>query len=354
VSVMGSVIAHTHAVCAAKARVVTTGSEDAELASTQTNEQQLRRVRDSLLDMLVERTYDVSSYTRAVVLKTWSVLVEAGALPVVRIDAVAEVAADRLQDRVAAVRKAAMALIIALVDNNPFAVTLQKEQFVTRKSELEAALASRRAALGEQLKAEIAASAAPAALSQKEEDEQQEEEEGGGVDQDEDAPEQLEVAEDSEVVGFRNDISFCGAAVRFIAVIEGGMPRVMRLTHSKTSSDVVEALRVIGRAVVFKLNGAAAAFQQSLSLVWHQDDSIKAECRAVFVSVYLSDGAVGVEPTILPAPVVAANLVDICVKCDVSEKASLEKIVGELFAEKVLASDVVLALWQSVTRYLIH
>lgn len=76
---------------------------------TQTNNTEyLNRVREKYLDVMVERTYDNNSFTRAAVLKVWCGLVESGSVPVRRIGSVAEIAVDRLVDKTAAVRKAAM------------------------------------------------------------------------------------------------------------------------------------------------------------------------------------------------------------------------------------------------------
>jgi hypothetical protein len=83
--------------------------EDAEESSDsprnkEKNIAQLTRVRDAFLDLLVERTHDVSPWTRANVLKVWMNLLETHSVPVRRIHAVAELAVDRLQDKAVNVR----------------------------------------------------------------------------------------------------------------------------------------------------------------------------------------------------------------------------------------------------------
>jgi hypothetical protein len=121
-------------------------------------------VRDAFLDLLVERTHDVSPWTRAHVLKVWAGLLESHSVPVRAIQRVAEIALDRLkvafcckthtvnkrrryacspilippsrflsfpsvvsgvvavvQDKAVAVRKNALALLSCVLDNNPFA-----------------------------------------------------------------------------------------------------------------------------------------------------------------------------------------------------------------------------------------
>jgi hypothetical protein len=101
------------------------------------------------LNILVERTHDKSHFTRAAVLRVWTDLLGSGAVPVRRYHAVAEVAVDRLRDRTAIVRRSAMALLTTLLDNNPFASSLDEAVFVTQKEQSEAAIKLRIAVLKE-------------------------------------------------------------------------------------------------------------------------------------------------------------------------------------------------------------
>ena len=64
------------------------------------NAAQLTRIRDAFLDLLVERTHDVSPWTRANVLKVWVALLESQSVPVRVVNRVAELAVDRLHDKV--------------------------------------------------------------------------------------------------------------------------------------------------------------------------------------------------------------------------------------------------------------
>lgn len=61
-----------------------------------------------LFDILIERTRDVSSYTRVAVLKTWANLIESQTLPLNRLIPVTELAIDRLQDKTVMVRRSAL------------------------------------------------------------------------------------------------------------------------------------------------------------------------------------------------------------------------------------------------------
>jgi condensin complex subunit 1 len=64
--------------------------------------------RTALLDLLMDRIYDVSSFTRATVLKAWISLTVSGSLPKERVLPLTRLAMDRLQDKTVMVRKQSM------------------------------------------------------------------------------------------------------------------------------------------------------------------------------------------------------------------------------------------------------
>ena len=66
------------------------------------------KLRDALLELLLERHHDTSSYTRSRALKKLSELVEHNAVPVTRLLAVVAVGSDRLVDKSSLVRKSAL------------------------------------------------------------------------------------------------------------------------------------------------------------------------------------------------------------------------------------------------------
>jgi condensin complex subunit 1 len=74
------------------------------------------KTRDTLLDLLMDRAYDVSSYTRSTVLKAWIRLVatttETTIVPKERILPLCRLAMDRLQDKTVLVRKQAMQVCV--------------------------------------------------------------------------------------------------------------------------------------------------------------------------------------------------------------------------------------------------
>ena len=71
-------------------------------------------LKTSLYDILLEHVYDVSSYTRVAVMKTWATLIRAQSLPVDKLIPVTELAIDRLKDKTVMVRRSAMQVSIVL------------------------------------------------------------------------------------------------------------------------------------------------------------------------------------------------------------------------------------------------
>ena len=77
-------------------------------SSSRSLKKSMAEQKSHLFDILVERTRDVSSYTRVAVLKTWANLIESQILPLNRLIPVTELAIDRLQDKTVMVRRSAM------------------------------------------------------------------------------------------------------------------------------------------------------------------------------------------------------------------------------------------------------
>jgi hypothetical protein len=264
VSAMGFTIAFIYRQCA-KCLAEQAGedqaalSEEAEREKT-VNIRSLIRTRDDMLDILVERTRDISSYTRCAVLRTWSYLVEAEALPVTRIGSIAEVALDRLNDKTAAVRKGAVVLMTALLEFNPFSGNLSVAHYTHLKEEIQKRLTSRVDVLSAEKKAVVKELKDDADSEEEDSDEMEDEEEN------KDTAEKnlLEFQDDAEVVALSAELGKCLSCLDLLLSIDSAVPIIERMLSSKTASDVVEALRFSARAVNFSIKGSARCLQRYL------------------------------------------------------------------------------------------
>jgi condensin complex subunit 1 len=82
-----------------------TDDNTVSLIESENSSANFEKSRAALLDILHERSHDVSSYTRSAVLKAWIRLAQTGSIPVERVLSVTVMAIDRLQDKTVIVRK---------------------------------------------------------------------------------------------------------------------------------------------------------------------------------------------------------------------------------------------------------
>jgi condensin complex subunit 1 len=329
----------------------------------------LIHLRDELLDILMERVRDVNSFTRAASLRVWCTLLENEVIPVNRIGSVAELGVDRLYDKTAVVRKGAIGLITCLLDYNPFSGDLNAEHYQDLKTKLESALANRMDLIKNSVdsKSERRLSSSMKDLLA---DDGEEEEDGDDDDDDDDEEEETDAEGEEDVSAYTNDteiykltteLSKCHSCLELLQSINTAVPMIHLMLASKTTSDVIEALRFFTRAINFGINGSATCLLGSLSLIWHQDESIQTECLTAFLNVFITDGTATAtadqssETKVLPANEIARNFVTLAQRLlaefSFSEIVSLEKIISEVFKRKLVTNsdDVISALWQMVS-----
>ena len=84
-------------------------------------EQKQRVLRDEFLDSLEQHMHDVHAFVRSKSLQIWKRLVSEGVVPLSRQRAVLRLAVGRLRDTSSNVRRAALQLVTAFLQANPFA-----------------------------------------------------------------------------------------------------------------------------------------------------------------------------------------------------------------------------------------
>ncbi|CAE7664138.1 Ncapd2, partial [Symbiodinium sp. KB8] len=241
-------------------------------------------VRDTLLDILTTRVMDKHALARAAALRAWASVVAAGALPMARCGDVAALAADRLRDTSSITRRAALALLCACMEHNPFAGTLVRRPFLAFAREAGAWLATHttgdtrlgvfkvlQGVLGaeeaRQEQAEAEAEAGEAAASSEQDSEHP------------DTAAQLQ----------RLQYAACGG--RLLDALDVAMPRVAELLTSETSSDVIAAVRALCVARAFGVGGSHSGLQAALNLVWSSEPTVVAAVTATFAHLYLTEPA---------------------------------------------------------------
>ena len=105
-------IGHLLVSCSDDSREVDNEGENEIIGVDESKSKKLSETKQKLYDILLEHVYDVSSFTRVAVMKTWASLIQAQSLPIDKLIPVTELAIDRLQDKTVMVRRSAMQVCV--------------------------------------------------------------------------------------------------------------------------------------------------------------------------------------------------------------------------------------------------
>lgn len=336
------------------------------------------RTLQALQDLLHERVHDVNAYARVAALRAWQLLAERRHIPVARMEAVARLAAQRMCDKAALVRKAALQLCVALVEGNPFMARLDAALFARKVEEAMAALQE----VGGVAEAEAEAAAADAANAQRqrqqqerkrrrrqhkraravdgsdeseaEEAEAEEAEEGSEEEEDSDAlSEEGAGAEEAGAEGGAPDAAaadiaapatsadvaarrrqgllrlmrYYRCALGFAAQLDAATETAGKLLGSQQATDVQGALRLLLVARRFNVGGSGgsmhAALRKMLVLVWSEAAGVVEDVITTFQAVHVQTP----EGAELPPVAVAGNLARLAQQGTFAERASLEQVI---------------------------
>jgi len=325
-------------------------NEEGQFEEQRENTRKQMKMRDKLFDILTQRIYDVSSYTRVVVLKTWSNLIVKQSLPVKRLVPITSLAIDRLQDKTVMVRRSAMQTLTVLLENNPFTDSLNPENYFGKFKEVkEYILTNLPVHLRE---------ATDSAL------EELDRNEGNYFEQREDIQNaavqaiiiELESLDDddkdnqqSQLLAKVRAYQFLQSAIEFIKIFESAHIAFDSMLLSSNNSDVTEALRFFVRARHFQLPCAITGIKQALSLMWSNEKNIQAEVLSAFVEVFIAIPATNGE-RLLPSNKIVHNFLVLVNKATVSEMASIEEAICRLVKDEVIPADVFLILWSIAAK----
>jgi len=345
--------------------VVDEEGEDAEDAENEDAKEQKKRLSksethkktvSSLLDVLTERAHDISSFTRAAVLKAWSSIVENDALPLDRVQPVTLLAVDRLQDKTVMVRRSAMQLLTLLLDNNPFSSNLDPTPYKAKLTQLEAWLmenepksvkAARAAAKLQSDRSRLADVDEHEEMDKSIEAADQEALEAAIAEAENEDEEDLALTEERE--NKMKAYDFTLGAINFIESFEGANENLKGMLLSSNNSDVTEALRFFVVAKHFKLPCAVEGMKQALTLMWSSEASIRDEVLKAFIEVFIAiPGTDGKK--LLEHKLIAHNLLVLAGQSTVSEQASIEEAIKALVKKEMIPAEVFLILWSVASK----
>lgn len=182
-------------------------------------------LRDSLFEILLERSArDTNAFTRSKAMQTWTFLAQERAIPHRLLASVASVAASRLEDKTAAVRRSSAQLLSILLQSNPFGPALRLSHFEEKRDSL--------------------------------------------VSQNNVQP------EDNKDIA--SQLGFYSSACDFIASVEAGLGKAYQMLRSTSISDVSESVGLLVTSVQFQLESASGrAVRAMLGLVLAREANIK-------------------------------------------------------------------------------
>ena len=318
----------------------------------------LLRAKQGFLDLLVDRTHDVSAFTRARVLQTWSTMAEKKAIPLSHWLVVADLGIGRLGDKAALVRKAAMNLLATMLGFNPFAPTLPSAAFADSLAEYEAKLLAMAPPVTDEEESETDAFEKQMPETIEEGDEEDAEKpEGESAKEGSDAenqnteeptePEEKPVAGDADaapeldggVEAVRTMVAALKTALGFAVQMGGAVTVLCRLLASATPSDAIEATGLLVRLKQFGVDGADEGVRRMLGLVFSRDQSVR-DAAVEAVDVLFLGGA--------ESPMAAAKgLAHTASASALGELAAMEEILKLLVADNRVPPEgaVMTALW---------
>ncbi|MBA0561826.1 hypothetical protein Golob_018624, partial [Gossypium lobatum] len=303
------------------------------------------QTKQAMLEILLERCRDVSAYTRSRVLQVWAELCEEHSVSIGLWNEVAAVAAGRLEDKSAIVRKSALNLLIMMLQHNPFGPQLRIASF-------QATLEQYKKKLNELEPVKLTDGMTDGVPSDNDSINGEGDVDNGNAEEitnyqpesltDSLAHTEQEIAsKDSSVPDVGNVeqtralVASLEAGLKFSECIAATMPTLLQLMASSSATDVENTILLLMRCRQFQIDGAEACLRKMLPLVFSQDKSIYEAVENAFVTIYIRKSPVET----------AKNLLNLAIDSNVGDQAALEFIVGALVSKGDISSIAISALW---------
>ncbi|CAH9068843.1 unnamed protein product [Cuscuta epithymum] len=294
------------------------------------------RTKHKMLEILLERCRDVSAYTRSRVLQVWAELCEEQSVPIGIWNEVAALASGRLEDKSAMVRKAALNLLIIMLQHNPFGPQL-------RISSFEATLEQYKKKLNTLVppdQSETVLNGDGEAL--KEGDEGMSLQPNDSLTdsclsemQENTAHEDNSVPDVGNLEQTRTLVASLETAVQFSKCMSATMPTLVQLMASSSATDVENTILLLMRCRQFQVDGSEECIRRMFPLVFSQDKAIQEAVENAFITIYLQKNTIGT----------AKNLLRLAIDSNVGDLAALELLVGKLVSKGDITSSTLSALW---------
>ncbi|XP_021746972.1 condensin complex subunit 1 isoform X1 [Chenopodium quinoa] len=304
------------------------------------------RTKQAMLEILLERCRDVSAYTRSRVLQVWSELCEEHSVSIGLWNEVATVAAGRLEDKSAIVRKSALNLLIVMLQHNPFGPQLRISSFEATLDKYNNKLSALQPEANE--KTDI--DGAPSDKDDCNED--------GDIDNVNAEPrsdelpssvtdsylsqvEEQTVLKDNSVPDVGNVeqtralVASLEAGLSFSKCLSATMPTLVQLMASSSATDVENTILLLMRCRQFQIDGSEDCLRKMLPLVFSQDKAICEAVENAFITIYITKNSLET----------AKNLLNLAIDSNIGDLAALEFMISALVFKGDISSGTISALW---------
>ncbi|XP_017253367.1 condensin-1 complex subunit CAP-D2 isoform X1 [Daucus carota subsp. sativus] len=303
------------------------------------------RTKQAMLEILLERCRDVSAYTRSRVLQVWAELCEEHAVSIGLWNEVAAVAAGRLEDKSAIVRKSALNLLIIMLQHNPFGPQLRIASFEAtleqyRKKLKELVPDSQPENVLDELPLDSDACNGDGEVDDPRAEARPKEQQDSLTDScllevDNEIIQENVVPDVGNMEQTRTLIASLEAGLCFSKCVSDTMSTLVQLMASSSASDVENTILLLMRCKQFQIDGAESCLRKMLPLVFSQEKSIYEAVENAFITIYLKKSPVET----------AKNLMNLAIESNIGDLAALEFIVAALVSKGDITSSMLSSLW---------
>ncbi|KAK7392973.1 hypothetical protein VNO78_21423 [Psophocarpus tetragonolobus] len=314
-----------------------------DVDATEASSKSIRlRTKQAMLEILLERCRDVSAYTRSRVLQVWAELCEEHSISIGLWNEVAEIAAGRLEDKGAIVRKSALNLLIMMLQHNPFGPQLRitsfeatLDQYKKKLKELEPSEEVEPSSDTDNFNGDGEVDDLNCETVIK--GQQQESLTDSCLSQLDDAfpLQNSSVPDVGNLEQTRALVASLEAGLRFSKCIGATMPTLVQLMASSSATDVENTILLLMRCKQFQIDDSEECLRKMLPLIFSQDKAINEAVENAFHTIYIRKNPIET----------ANNLLSLATDSNIGDLAALEFIVGALVSKSEISSSTISALW---------
>ncbi|KAK6454420.1 armadillo-type protein [Scheffersomyces xylosifermentans] len=144
-------------------------------------------------------------------------------------------------------------------------------------------------------------------------------------------------------------VNYYRDAVDFIEAIQKGTEVVSRLLFSKNRNEAIDSMNFLVLADAYGIENSGEGIRRMLHLVWSKGSSdegksVPSHLIDCYKDLFLTAPATASK--VEKAAYIAKNLIGLTHNASVADLASLEKLLGMMYAEKLIGPEVIKILWQ--------